>query len=79
MWGYYFERSFPRLFLIASDKEADVSSLLSEGGEGPVQEWNITSSKDLHDWEVGEVATFLDLLQNNIPRDWGGHHGVEMG
>ncbi len=52
--------AFPALFSIAADKEAAVADLMSIRN-GKIH-WEVTFVRNLQDWEIDALVSFLDLL-----------------
>lgn len=62
-WGdLSFSSLHPKLFHLASQKEAVVADILSTSPHG--LSWNIQFSRELYDWEAQTLTSLLDSLKD---------------
>ena len=59
--------TFPRVYGIASYKEASVASSLEQLGIEDRRSWNVHFIWRPNDWEMGGVDGFLCTLDSNLP------------
>lgn len=52
--------AFPQLYILSSQRNANISQLWSQQG------WNLIFRRALNDWEIGEFANLLEVL-NSFP------------
>ena len=67
VWGQPLQRAFPRLYGIATDREASVEYSLIRLGAGERRSWDVRFIRDFNDWVMDERVTFLCILGANIP------------
>ena len=60
---------YPALFNLALNKEAKVADMWDSGGGGG--SWSPTFTRALNDWEIEEMASFLQTLHVQIFRATG--------
>ena len=69
--GWYgdqpFQLAFPRLYVIAIDKEVSVEASLSRQGTEERRIWDVRFIRKFYDWEMDEGLHFLHLLGANTP------------
>ena len=74
--GWYgdqpFQLAFPRLYVIAIDKEVSVEASLSRQGTEERRIWDVRFIRKFYDWEMDEGLHFLHLLGANTPPMDGG-------
>ena len=57
---------FPDLYLISSNRKANIVSFLTHQVSGSRPEWNVTSTRNFNDWEVEGVASFIEFLHSRF-------------
>ena len=71
-----FQLAFPRLYGIATYREASIEFSLLRLGVGERRSWNVCFLRDLNDWELDTWEDFNCILESNIPLtdngDWMG-------
>lgn len=59
------KEAFPDLFDYASTREATIESVLLRQNGGI--DWNVSFVRNFNEWEMENVASFLNLLNSHIP------------
>ena len=69
VWGFHLEGSLSRFFSIAADKEAAVADYLMIRN-GNIH-WEVTFERNLQDWEIESLTSFLDRIYSASLNDNG--------
>ncbi len=69
MWcgNWALKEFYLNLYLIAENKDASMSSVVSVGGENGPCYWNMRFVRNFHDWEMEGVDSLMDLLFAKLP------------
>ncbi|RVX05053.1 hypothetical protein CK203_019336 [Vitis vinifera] len=65
-WSGALEEAFPRLYSLASSKDAWVAQLWDQSGN--LGYWNPIFTRLNNDWEMEEVKTFFSRLHSHVLR-----------